>query len=71
MKLENIQHRTSNIEHPTSNVWTGSTGAAAMLWMLDVGCWLLDVRIRKTRRADLSGGSRSRFPEKASAPARQ
>jgi len=32
------QHPTSNIQHPTSN-----EGLVRKQWMLDVGCWMLDV----------------------------
>jgi hypothetical protein len=36
MKMENIQHPTSNIQHPMGL-------RRAFHWMLDVGCWMLDV----------------------------
>jgi hypothetical protein len=35
--MKNAEHRTLNIELPMSR--RGPTG-----WMLDVGCWMLDVR---------------------------
>jgi hypothetical protein len=34
--MENIQHPTSNIEHPIGL-------RRATHWVLDVGCWMLDV----------------------------
>jgi hypothetical protein len=35
-EMENIQHPTSNIQHPTRR-------ASSLHWMLDIGCWVLDV----------------------------
>jgi len=35
-RMENIEHRTSNIEHPIGL-------RRATHWVLDVGCWMLDV----------------------------
>jgi hypothetical protein len=37
-EVENIQHPTSNTEHPMD-------ARRALLSMLDVGCWMLDVPI--------------------------
>jgi hypothetical protein len=46
----NIEHRTSNIEHPMK-------GLREEHWMLDVGCWLLDVhQVRRGGGASLPAG---------------
>jgi hypothetical protein len=34
--MKNVQHPTSNIQHPMA-------ARARLDWMLDVGCWMLDV----------------------------
>ena len=41
-----LQHPTSNIPRPTSN-----GRPRCKHWMLGVGCWMLDVPLRPTRRA--------------------
>jgi glycosyltransferase involved in cell wall biosynthesis len=45
-------NETSNIQHPTTNIQSAAH-AAAIQWVLDVRCWMLDVSLRTSMRIAL------------------
>jgi RND family efflux transporter MFP subunit len=66
----NNQHPTSNIQHPTLNTQSGTSNGRELgrHWLLDVGCWLLDVLVLLACAVFLAGCDKPREGAKQTPP---